>query len=49
MCRGKETLTKTQGPELESDTNFKGQCIDIEGYVFDLVPRALDKFARTMK
>ena len=47
-CIGKKKWTKTQGPELEAETNFKGWCSDLEGYILDLGPRALDKFARTM-
>ena len=47
--RGKKIWTKTQGPELESDTNFKGWCSDLEGYVFNIGPRASTKFSRTMK
>ena len=47
--RCKKMRTKTQGPELKSDTDFKGLCSDLEGCVFDLGLRASDKFARTMK
>ena len=46
--RVKKTQTKTQGPELEADTDFKGQCSDLEGYIFDHGPRALDKLSRTI-
>ena len=46
--RGKKILTKYQGPKPKSDTKFKGQCSDLEGYILDLEPRALDKFARKM-
>ena len=41
--------TKTQGTSLKSKTNFKVQCSDLEGSIFDLGPRALGKFAMTMK
>ena len=37
----KKILTKTQGPELEANTNFKGRYSNLEGYAFDLGPRAL--------
>ena len=47
--RGRNNLTKTQGPEPEADTNFTDWCSDIEGYIFALGPRASDKFTRTMK
>ena len=43
------TQTKTQGTELEAKTDFKGRHIDLEGYIFDLKPRASYKFARTIK
>ena len=35
--------------EPETETDFQGRCTDLEGYNFDLGPRASDKFARTMK
>ena len=47
--RGKKILNKYQGPKPKSDTKFKGQCSDLEGYILDLEPRALDKFENTMK
>ena len=46
---GKKTLTKYQGTEPKEDTKFKKQCSDLEGYIFDLEPRTLDKFDNTMK
>ena len=46
---GKNTWTKTQGPELEDDTDLKGRCSDLEVYIFYLGPRSSDEFARTMK
>ena len=45
----KRTRTETQGPEFEAETDFKDRCIDLEGSIFDLGPRASDKFAKTMK
>ena len=39
-CKGKKTQTKTQDPELRADTDFKGWYSDLEGFVFDLRPRA---------
>ena len=44
--RGKNTRTKTQGPELESETEFKGWSSDLEGYILYLGPRYLEKFPR---
>ena len=44
-----KTWTKTQGPEPEAKTEFKGRCSNLEVYIFNLGPRASDKFARTMK
>ena len=45
--QGKKNQTKNQGPELEDDTNIKGWCTDLGGYILDLGMRALDKFSRT--
>ena len=36
-------------PDPKTDTDFQVRCTDLEGYTFDLGPRASDKFARTMK
>ena len=36
MYRGNKTQTETKGPDLESDTNFKGQCRNLEGHNFNL-------------
>ena len=47
--RGKKTLNKYQGPEPKADTNFKGQCSDLEGYIFNHEPRSLETFSRTMQ
>ena len=47
--RGKKTRTKPHGKYLEAETNFKGWCSDLEGNIFDLGPRAPDKFARKTK
>ena len=33
----------------KADTEFQGRCTDLEGYTFDLVPRASETYARTMK
>ena len=35
--------------ETKDKTDLQGRCTDLEGYIFDLGPRAPDKFARTMK
>ena len=45
----KKALTKTQGPDLKANTDFKGQCSDLEGYIFDLGLRNSDKFSMAMK
>ena len=47
--QGKKTRTKTQGTELESNTNFKGLYTDLEGCIFDLGLRSPEKFDKTMK
>ena len=41
--------TKIQGPELESEFNFKGQCSDLKGCIFDVGPRASEKNYITVK
>ena len=46
---GKNTQTKSQDPDIKSKNDFKGRCSDLEGYIFDLGPRASDKFSRKMK
>ena len=47
--RAKNTWTKTKYMELKAGTNFNGWCSDMEWYVFDILPRELEKFASTMK
>ena len=49
IYRGKKTWTKTQGTGLKENIDSKGRFSDLEGYFFNLVPRALDKFISTMK
>ena len=46
--RVKKTWNK---PSLDpkANTDFQGWCTDLEGYTFDLGPRASDKFAQTIK
>ena len=46
--RCKNTQTKTQSAELEADTDFKGQCSDIERYILNIGLRYLENFSRTM-
>ena len=46
--RGKKPRNKPS-PEPKAETDFQGQCTDLEGYIFDLGPRASNKFAQTMK
>ena len=45
----KKTRTKTQGPDIEVGTDFKGQYSDLEGYISNIIPIDLDKFGRMMK
>ena len=45
--RVKKPLNKPS-PEPETNTDFKVSCTDLEGYTFDLGPRASDKFAIKM-
>ena len=47
--RGKKQPRNKSSLEPDSETDFQGRCTDLEGYTFDLGPRASDKFARTMK
>ena len=47
--RGKKQPWNKSSLEPETKTDFQGQCNDLEGYTYDLGPRASDKFARTMK
>ena len=46
--KGKKPQNKTI-PELENETYFQGRCTDLEGYTFDLGPRAYENFSRKMK
>ena len=46
--KGKKPRNKPR-PEPETETDFHGCCTDLEGYTFDLGPRASDKFDRKMK
>ena len=46
---GKKQPWNKSSLEPETETDFQGWCTDLEGYTFDLGPRAYDKFARTMK
>ena len=46
--RGKKPRN-TPIPEPEPETDFQGRCTDLEGYTFDLGPRASGKFTRKMK
>ena len=43
--RGKKKLRNKSSLEPETETDFQGWCTDLEGYTFDLRPRASDKFA----
>ena len=49
IYRVKKIQNKTQGLELKAHTNFKGQYSDLEGYVFNIGPRDLNKLSRTMR
>ena len=47
--RGKKQPQNQSSLEPETETDFQGQCTDLEGYTFDLGPIESEKFARTMK
>ena len=47
--RGKKQPRNKSSLEPETETDFQGWCTDLEGYTFDLGPRASDKFSRKMK
>ena len=47
--RGKKTRTKSQSPEPEAETVFKGRCSDLEGCILELGLISLDKFSMMMK
>ena len=47
--RGKKQHKNKSILEPKTKTDFQGRCTNLEGYTFDLVPRASDKFFRTMK
>ena len=42
--RGKNSRTKNQGPELETETEFKIRCSDLAVYILDIGPRASEKY-----
>ena len=46
--RGKKPR-KDPSPETKAETNFQGQCTDLEGYIFDLGKRVPDKFSQIIK
>ena len=46
--RGKTPQNKPR-PYPEAATDFQGRCTDLEGYIFDLGPRASKKISQTMK
>ena len=45
--RGKKPQNKPS-PEPETNTDFQGRCTDLEGYTFDLGPRAYENFSIIM-
>ena len=45
--RGKKPWNKPN-PETKTETDFQGRCTDLEGYTFELGPRASEKISRTM-
>ena len=47
--RGKKQPRNKSSLDPKTETDFQGRFTDLEGYTFDLGPRASDKFARTMK
>ena len=46
--RGKKPQNKPT-LEPEANTEFKGRCNDLEGYIFDLGRRLSNKFVQTIK
>ena len=46
--RGKKQPRNKSSLEPETETDFQGRCTDLKGYIFDLGPRASNKFARTI-
>ena len=46
--RGKKPLNEIS-LDPETNTGIQGQCTDLEGYTFDLGPRAYEIVFRTMK
>ena len=47
--RGKKQPRNKSSLDPKTETDFQGRCTDLEGYTFDLGPRASYKFSRTMK
>ena len=47
--RGKKQPRNKSSLEPESETDFQGQCTDLEGYNFELGTRLSDKFSIKMK
>ena len=47
--RGKKQPRNKSSLDPETETDFQVRCTDLEGYTFDLGPRASAKFSRTMK
>ena len=47
--RGNKQPRNKSSLEPKTETDFQGRCTDLEGYTFDLGPKASDKFSRTMK
>ena len=47
--RGKKQTRNKSSLEPENETDFQVRCTDLEGYTFDLGPRASDNFYRTIK
>ena len=47
--RGKKKTQNKPSVETETEADFQGRCINLEGYNFDLGQRASDKFSRKMK
>ena len=47
--RGTKQPQNKSSLEPTTETDFQGRCTDLEGYTFDLGPRAYEKFAITMK
>ena len=47
--RGKKQPQNKSSLDPKNETDFQGRCTDLEGYTFDLGPRASDKFSEQLR